>query len=70
MRRILITLSLLTGVVAGTPLLATQASAAPVLAAPMLQAAVAVNDQTAVESVQYRRHHRRYARRHGYYRRY
>ena len=70
MRKILLTLSLFTGVIAAAPLLATEASAAPVLVAPTLQAATAVSDQAAVESVQYRRYHRRYVRRHGYYRRY
>ncbi len=68
MRSALIALSLIAGVLAGAPLLSTEASAAPVLAAPMLQAAVAVGEQAAVQPVQYYyRNHRRYYRRHRHY---
>ncbi len=71
MRNALVAFSLITGVLAGVPMLSAEASAAPVLAASMLQPAVAVDEQTAVQPVQYYyRNHRRYYRRHRYYRRY
>jgi len=72
MRNTLIALSLITGALAGAPFLVTEASAAPVLAAPMLQAATMVDEQAAgVQPVQYyRRHGHRYYRRHRAYRRY
>lgn len=71
MRNTLIALSLITGALAGAPFLATEASAAPVLAAPMLQAANVVDEQAAaVQPVQYyRRHGYRHFRRHRHYRR-
>ena len=72
MRNALVAFSLITGVLAGAPLLSSEASAAPVLTASMLQVAGTADGQAAVQSVQYYHHHyyHHHYYHHRYYRRY
>ena len=73
MRNALVAFSLITGALAGAPLLSSKASAAPVLTAPILRAASDADEQAVVQPVQYYHHHHHYHHRsysHGSYRYY